>query len=155
MIALKLVRLIEQHSEELAHSLIHKIESSHKCAELKKIPRNEIECRAFEIYVHLSEWLLHRTEHDIERTYVALGKHRCRQGVAFNNVFWGIILTKENLWDFLQREFFEETAYELRSELELLRMLDQFFDCALYYLSVGYWHAHQEIMDEHTMATHA
>ncbi len=150
MIALKLVHLIEQHSEELAHSLIHKIENSAKSSELKKIPRREIESRAFEIYTHLSEWLLNKTEWDIERTYVELGKHRCRQGIAFNHVFWGILLTKENLWDFLQRESLEETAIELRGEFELLRMLDQFFDRALYYLSVGYWCAHQEIMHEHT-----
>ena len=151
MIALKLVRLIEQHSEELAHSLIQKIESSPKCAELKKIPRNEIESRGFEIYLHLSEWLLKRTENDIERSYVALGEHRCRQGVAFNNVFWEVTLTKENLWDFLQRESVGDSALELHGEFELLRMLDQFFDRALYYLAVGYWHAHQEITHEHSL----
>jgi len=152
MIALKLVHLIEQHSEELAHSLIRKIENSHKCAELSRIPSREIESRAFEIYVHLSEWLLHKTELDIERTYVALGNHRCRQRIAFNHVFWGIILTKENLWDFLQRESVQESALELHGEFELLRLLDQFFDRALYYLAVGYWHAHQEIMHEHQLA---
>lgn len=151
MIALKLVRLIERHSEELAQSLIHKIETSQKCSELRKIPRNEIESRAFEIYLHLSEWLMNKTEHDIERGYVELGKHRCHQGIAFNNVFWGIILTKENLWDFLQRELVEDSPLELRGEFELLRMLDQFFDRALYYLSVGYWQAHQEIMHEHRL----
>ena len=46
MIALKLVHLIERHSEELAQSLIHKIESSPKSSELKRIPRREIESRA-------------------------------------------------------------------------------------------------------------
>jgi hypothetical protein len=90
--------------------------------------------------LHLSEWLLSRTEHDIERTYVGLGEYRGQQGIAFNSVFWGIVLTKENLWDFLQREFIEEPAYELRSELEL--------DCALYYLSVGYWRVHQDAIDD-------
>lgn len=154
MIALKLVHLIERHSEELAQSLIHKIENSAKSSELKKIPRREIESRAYEIYTHMSEWLLNKTEWDIERTYVELGKHRCHQGIAFNHVFWGILLTKENLWDFLQRELVEETAMELRGEIELLRILDQFFDRALYYLSVGYWQAHQEIMHEHAV-THA
>ena len=152
MIALKLVHLIERHSEELAHSLIHKIENSHKCAELKKVPYKEIESRAFEIYQNLSEWLLNKTEHDIERTYVALGSHRCRQGIAFNNVFWGIILTKENLWDFLRRECIEENALELHGEFELLRMLDQFFDRALYYLAVGYCHTQQELINEHRYA---
>lgn len=150
MIALKLVRLIEQHSDELAHSLIRKIESSHKCEELKtKIPPQEIERRAYEIYTHLSDWLLTKTEHDVQRYYVELGKHRCRQGIAFNHFFWGLILTKENLWDFLQRESVENSALELHGEFELLRMLDHFFDQALYYTSVGYWQAHQELMHEH------
>jgi hypothetical protein len=139
MIALKLVRLIELHSEELAHSLIRKIESSDKCGDLEKISREELEVRAFEVYEHLSDWLTYKTERDIEHTYVQLGRHRCHQGVAFNNVFWGMILTKENLWDFIEREFVEESGFELRGELELLRLLDQFFDRALYYLSVGYW----------------
>jgi hypothetical protein len=152
MIALKLVHLIERHSEELAHSLIHKIENSPKCAELKKVPRKEIESRAFEVYQCLSDWLLNKTEYDIERTYVALGSHRCRQGIAFNNVFWGIILTKENLWDFLQRECLEENALELHSEFELLRMLDQFFDRALYYVAVGYCHTQQELINERRYA---
>lgn len=152
MIALKLVRLIERHSDELAHSLINKIQQSHKCEELKsKVPPHEIERRAYEIYTHLSDWLLKKTEHDVERFYVELGKHRCRQGIAFNNFFWCLILTKENLWDFLQREAVEDSALELRGEFELLRMLDHFFDCALYYTSVGYWQAHQEMEHERAL----
>jgi hypothetical protein len=151
MIALKLVRLIERHSDELALSLIRKLEHSHKCDELLKVPRQELERRAYEIYHDLSAWLLSKTEHDVERFYVELGKHRCRQGVAFNNFFWGIMMTKENLWDFLQREV-EESPLELHAEFELLRMLDQFFDKACYYASVGYWHAHQEMMHEHHLA---
>jgi hypothetical protein len=42
------------------------------------------------------------------------------------------------LWGFLQREAFGERAWELFGELELLRLLDQFFDNALYYAAVGY-----------------
>jgi hypothetical protein len=145
MIALKLVQLIELHSEELAHSLIRKIENSEKCADLKKISPLELEIRAFEVYKHLSEWLTYKTEHDIEHAYRQLGKQRCHQGVALNNLFWGMILTKENLWDFIEREFVEESGFELRGELELLRLLDQFFDRALYYLFVGYWQAQHEV----------
>jgi hypothetical protein len=151
MIALKLVRLIEKHSKDLSHSLIKKIENSPKCVDLKKVPRQELEIRAFEIYMHLSEWLLNKTEREVERTYVELGERRQHQRIAFNNVFWGIILTKENLWDFLQQESIQETALELHGEFELLRLLDQFFDRALYYLSVGYWKAHQEMHREHDL----
>ncbi|MGZ4817734.1 MAG: hypothetical protein ACXVZJ_03860 [Terriglobales bacterium] len=48
---------------------------------------------------------------------------------------------KEHLFAFLQREGFAEGVVQLYSELELLQLLDQFFDRALYYAAVGYEHA--------------
>jgi hypothetical protein len=47
---------------------------------------------------------------------------------------------KEHLFAFLQREGFAEGVVQLYSELELLQLLDQFFDRALYYAAVGYEH---------------
>jgi hypothetical protein len=144
MIALKLVRLIEAHHDELAHSLMRKIEECSKCAELKKlVPRQELEARVSEVYSHLSDWLLNKTEHDIFVTYTALGKHRFEQGVPFFQFFWGILLVKENLWDFLERESVDLTGLALQGEFELLRLMGQFFDRALYYASLGYWEAHE------------
>ena len=144
MIALKLVRLIETHHEQLAHSLIRKLEESSKCTTLKDIvPQQEIEMRVEEVYRHLSDWLLTRTEHDIFVAYTALGKHRFQQEVPFQQFLWGIMLVKENLWDFLEGESVEVSAMNLHGEFELLRMLDQFFDKALYYAALGYWEAHE------------
>lgn len=144
MIAMKLVRLIEAHHEELAHSLMRRMEECSKCADLKKlVPRQELEMRYQEVYRHMSDWLLSKTEHDIFSTYTALGKHRFDQGVPFQQFLWGITLVKENLWDFMQRESIDASAMALHGEFELLRMLDQFFDKALYYASLGYWEAHE------------
>lgn len=144
MIALKLVRLIETHHHELAHSLMRRVEECTKCADLKKlVPKQEIEMRIEEVYRHLSDWLLTKTEHDIFVTYTELGKHRFEQGVPFQQFLWGIMLVKENLWDFLERESVEVSAMALHGEFELLRMLDQFFDKALYYSALGYWQAHE------------
>ena len=144
MIALKLVRLIETHHQELAHSLMRRVEESSKCTELKRlVPRQELEMRYEEVYRHLSDWLLTKTEHDIFVTYTALGKHRFEQGVPFQQFLWGIMLVKENLWDFLERESVEVSAMSLHGEFELLRMMGTFFDKALYYASLGYWEAHE------------
>ena len=49
MIALRLVRLIESHSEELAESLLHKLERSSRAADLKKVPGREIRERTREV----------------------------------------------------------------------------------------------------------
>ncbi len=138
MIALKLVRLIENHSEQLAQSLLHRVENSPKCSELRLVPRRELEIRVFDVYQHMTEWLLNKTDHDMERTYVALGKRRFEQGVSFQHFYWGIMLTKENLWDFLERQVLEQSALYLHGEFELLRLLDQFFDRAVYYAAQGY-----------------
>jgi len=155
MIALKLVRLIETHHEELAHSLMRKLEESSKCADFKKlVPREEMERRVEEVYRHLSDALLNKTEHDLFVTYTALGKHRFEQGVPFQQFLWGIMLVKENLWDFLERESVEVSAMAMHGEFELLRLLDQFFDKVLYYASLGYCEAHEFEEREHRL-THA
>ena len=152
MIALKLVRLIETHHQELAHTLMRKIEESSKCADFKKlVPREEMERRVEEVYWHLSDVLLNKTEHDIFLAYTSLGKRRFEQGVPFQQFLWAIMLVKENLWDFLERESLEVSAMAMHGEFELLRLLDQFFDKVLYYASLGYCEAHEFAEREHRL----
>jgi hypothetical protein len=73
MIALKLVRLIENHSEELTDSLIAKFEASARTADLRKVPAEELRGRIHEILHHLNEWLLTKTGRDIEKQYREVG----------------------------------------------------------------------------------
>lgn len=51
---------------------------------------------------------------------------------------WAILLTKEHLWSFLDWEGVHGGLHNVFGELELLRLLDQFFDRALYYATEGY-----------------
>ncbi len=156
MIAMKLVRLIEAHHEELAHSLMRKVEESSKCADLKKlVPRQELEMRYQEVYRHMSDWLLTKTEHDVFTTYTALGKHRFEQGVPFQQFLWGIELAKQNLWDFMEREAVDVNPINLQNEFDLLRSVGQFFDKALYYAALGYWQAHEFAEREKKELAHA
>ena len=67
MLAMRLVRLIETHADRLSHSLTRRLENDPHCAELKKVPREELEARSYEIFSHLTDWLLYKTEHDLER----------------------------------------------------------------------------------------
>jgi hypothetical protein len=144
MIALRMVRLVEAHHEELAHSLIRRVEECAKCGELRKlVPREELELRVSELYRHLSEWMLCKPEDEIRATYTALGRRRFEQRVPFHQFFWETQLVKENLWDFLLGESLDIDALALHSEFELLRILGQFFDKSLYYASLGYWKAHE------------
>jgi len=138
MIALRLVRLIESHSDELTESLIAKFETSARTADLRKVPSEELRGRIHEILEHLNEWLLTKTGRDIEQLYRSIGERRAAQGVALSGFCWGIILTKEHLWEFLQQQGFMRGPVEIYGELELLRLLDQFFDRALCFATEGY-----------------
>jgi RsbT co-antagonist protein rsbRD N-terminal domain len=138
MIALRLVRLIEAHSDELAESLTHKVFSSERTRAMRAVPASELHARCHEIYQHLSDWILSKTETDIEKAYVALGARRARQGVSLAALTWALMLTKENLFEFLASQGMHGTAVSVFGELELLRSLDRFFDRAIYHATVGY-----------------
>ena len=90
MISLKLVRLIECHSDELATELVAKLERSSRTSDLHKVPAEELRRRIHEILQHLSEWLLTKTSHDVEQRYFEIGARRASQGVALSDFCWAI-----------------------------------------------------------------
>jgi len=91
-----------------------------------------------ELLQDLSEWLLNKADTDIESRYREVGASRARQGVALADSCWAVNMTKEYLWEFLQKQGFVRSPIELYGEMELLWLLDQFFDRALCYVVEGY-----------------
>lgn len=139
MLAYKLVRLIETHSDALATGLLAKVQTSELTRSYRNVPPEDLKERVFEIYNHLGEWLLGKgSSFDIEQRYVEIGTRRVQQGVPISELIWVINLTKENLWEFLHKESLPERPIEAFGELEMLQLLDQFFDRAIYYASVGF-----------------
>ena len=138
MLAVRLVKLIEKHSEQLSRELSEKVWNSPRCSDLHKVPPDELEARTREIYHNLSDWLLDKTEAELEQRYIELGARRAELGVAYSHFLWAITATREHLRDFVQREGLADNAMELHGELELMHLLGQFFDRALYYAAVGY-----------------
>jgi hypothetical protein len=68
-------------------------------------------------------------------------------------VAWAIVLTKDNLWEFLKKEREMDRPVEVFGELEMLQLLDHFFDRAVFYAAVGYEKARAEIEAETVRAT--
>ncbi len=138
MLAYRLVRLIETHSDALAAGLLAKVQGSEFTRDYCKVPPEELKQRVYEIYRHLGEWLMGKTEFDIKERYREIGARRAEQNVPLSQLVWVIVLTKENLWEYLKREAGMERPAEVFGELEMLQLLDQFFDRAIFYASVGY-----------------
>jgi len=138
MIALRLVRLIEVNADTLSETLLVKFRGSAHTRHILRVPEDELRERSFEIYRNLSDWLLHKTGAEIERRYRAVGERRARQRVPLADLVWAILLTKEHLWQFLEQEGFLLGPLEIYGELELFRLLGQFFDRAVCYAIEGY-----------------
>jgi hypothetical protein len=138
MFSYRLVRLIESHADALAGGLEERVQASSQVAHFRNIPAHELRERVYEIYRHLGEWLLGKNELDIEQRYREIGVRRAGQRVPLSEVIQAIFLTKENLWEFLKSEAVMDRTVEIMGELELLQMLEMFFDRAIYYAAVGY-----------------
>ena len=145
MLAVRLVQLIESHVEQLSRELSEKAWNAPQCSDLRKVPAEELEARTREIYRNLCDWLLDKAETQVERRYTELGATRAQQGVAYSHIFWAITATKQHVRSFVQREGLSDNAMELRGELELLHLLSQFFDHALYYIALGFEHERDRI----------
>lgn len=137
LLAYRLLRLVETHSEALAAGLLEKTKTSPLLPDYNNVPPEDLKQQVREIYRHLAEWL-GKSELDIEKRYSEVGAKRAQQGVPLSQLIFAIILTKNNLWDFLKKEAVLDRPAEISGELEVEQLLDQFFDHAIYYAAVGY-----------------
>jgi hypothetical protein len=138
MLTHRLVRLIEAHSEALASELLEKVQQSEYTRSYCRVPGEELRKRVCEIYQHLGEWLLARTDSDLERRYRDIGARRFCQRVPLPQLIWAIILAKQTLWEFLSWESVPDRLAEVFGELELLKLLGNFFDRAGHWAATGY-----------------
>ena len=154
MLAYRLVRLIETHSDALAAGLLEKVQNSELTRSYRHVEAEELRLRVYEIYRHLGDWLLGKGRFDIEQRYEEIGTRRAHQGVPISELIWVITLTKDNLWDFLKKETLSGQTEEVFGELEMSQLLDQFFDRAIYYAAVGYERACSAHELPHPVTTH-
>ncbi len=138
ILAYRLLRLVETHSDKLAAMLLERTSRSPLLPDYKNVPSEELRERVREIYQHLAEWLLGKGDMDVEKRYLEIGAKRARQDVPLSQLIWAIILTKKNLWEFVKQEAVLDQPVEIAGELEVEELVDQFFDRAIFYAAVGY-----------------
>jgi hypothetical protein len=139
----RLVRLIERHSEELAIGLTAKLRQSERTADFRKIPAEELQRTAAALYRNLGEWLLSKTEQDIEKHFVSIAQRRAADGIRLQQLVWALIISRNHLYRFLLGHAFADSIFELYNELELQQLLNQFFERATYYSVAAYEEARE------------
>ena len=71
--------------------------------------------------------MLQKTEIDIAERFKALGARRAAEGVGLHQFVWALVISRNHLWQFLQREAFADNIVQLSGKLELQQMLNQFY----------------------------
>ncbi len=138
MLGIRLVRLIEGHSAELSRGLCEQIRTSERTSDYREVPAEELRLAAAEVYRNLGEWLLQKTERDIEARFREVAACRLSEGVRLHQFVWALTLSRDHLWQFLRQQSFADNIVALYGEMELQRLLNQFFDRAIYYAVLGY-----------------
>jgi|SRR5437868_7422701 hypothetical protein len=154
MIALRLVRLIEEHSDQLSQELLNRFRNSPMTRDMAKVPSHELRERTNEILHNLGDWLLHKREAEVEQRYRTLGVRRASQDVSLSDFCWALVLTKEHIWEFLEGQGLLRGPLELYGEMELLRLLDQFFDHAICYAAEGFEQARADAVASTVNSSH-
>ena len=138
MLGLRLVRLIEKHSEDLGESLTTKLLTSDRTLGYRTISEDELRAATVSVYSHLEAWLLTKTESDLERIFGEMGARRAKQDIPSSQLAWALMMSKKQLWAYIYKENGADKAFELYRELEFLEMLDGFYDRAIFFALIGY-----------------
>jgi len=138
MLSDRLVRMIEQHADELTRALVENLRSNPRTVSYHRLSREAIHDRTHNVYKNLGLWLNSKAEEDIEASYTELGKERETEGIPLSEVVYALTLTKYHLRDYIRAAGLVDSAVDLYQALELQRTLGQFFDKAIYYTVRAY-----------------
>jgi hypothetical protein len=149
MLATRLIQLIENHSESLAHEVMQDILTNEHTASIRIVPKAELEPRIAALYQNLGKWISDPKDNEICQEYELWGRSRFRQEIPFSEIVYVLMLTKKHLRKFIREHGLvtfsgdqvtpdELIPVELYAIQELNYLVGDFFDRALYYLVRGY-----------------
>ena len=138
MISARLVAMIEDHADQLTAGLVDALLRHPRTSGYHRLARSELRDRADDVYRNLGRWLTRGSETEIQARYADLGRVRRREGIPLSEVVFALILTKAHLLEYVKTSGLSDTALDLYQELDLVRVVEQFFDKAIYYAAHGY-----------------
>ncbi len=138
MLSAHLVKLIEEHAEQLTAGLVKDLQNNPRTPAYQQLSHQELHRRAYDVYRHLGEWVGHKADDRIQARYCQLGEERHAESVSLSEVVCALILIKYHLRDYVRTAGLVNSTVDLYQLLELDRLVGQFFDKAIYYTVRGY-----------------
>jgi hypothetical protein len=76
------------------------MQMSERAGSYRQVSPLELKERVVEVYHQVGSWLLDKSETGVER-HMAIGACRVEPGVSVNDLVRVLVLTKRNLWSFI------------------------------------------------------
>jgi len=133
----RLVSMIEEHADPLVERFVTTVRHDPRTPHYRDLETADVAARALDVYSHLGQWLAKTSDEAVETEYFALGRHRREEGVPLSEVVMALLLTRRNLWSFVDERGVDSTL-ELRRQYDLDILVVRFFDRAIYHVVRGY-----------------
>jgi len=138
VLSARLIRMIEEHAEQLTRALLADLQSNPRTPSYHRLASHEVHDRVYNVYRNLGQWLGNTVDTSVEASYSQLGARRFEEGVPLSELIYALILTKYHLRDYINASGLVDSAVDLYQEQELHRLVGQFFDKAMYFTTKGY-----------------
>ena len=149
MVSGRLIRLVEDHKEQIANNVLGEIHKHPELAHIRSLPDAELRERGQMILENLGHWLSGH-EAELERRYEALGEARFEESIPLQESVRALAIVKHKMLDFVHYQGMATTSLNLYAEQELQRRVGRFFDELTIHMVRGYETAWQR--DAHVNA---
>jgi hypothetical protein len=159
MIAAKLIELIENHAQGIAHGITDELLSNERTRSFRALTRDELEPRTVDLLQHLGDWIGDPRSERVQSEFTEWGRRRFGQGIPLSEIVYAIITLKRHLRRYIHDNGLVDAAFprvegdyvlpmHLQSLQDLNTIVGVFFDEAMYYLAQGYEAAARNDMSE-------
>jgi len=149
MLAARLIRLIEDHAEALTREVLQDLATNPRTPSFGKVPRDELQSRTSSLFRNLGTWIGDPKDDAVRAEYEEWGRRRLRQGIPVSEIVFALLLVKRHLRRYIRDHGLVEfsgdpvragefLAVHLHGVQELISLVEDFFDRALYHLARGY-----------------
>ena len=138
MVSSKFVQMIEDHSEQIAGGVLHRLQRDHRTPHIARLPVSELHDQCQAILKNLGHWLAESRDDEVSRSFEDIGRLRAREGVPLHEAVHALHVLKERMLDYVRDQGIAQTSMDLYAEEELENQIGRLFDSVVYYVVKGY-----------------
>lgn len=134
-----LVRLVEEHAEEISRRWLVEVRGSPSMPTYSSLPPGVVQEKAIAALSKFCSWLSGKEhEEEVAAFYRVLGRQRRQQGFALHEVLGALTLLKREIWSFIGQRGALVDLMEVYRAMELSQRVGSFFDTALCHTARGF-----------------